>query len=787
MLKHFFLTYYRNIIHNKQQTAINCIGLSVAIAVMILIFLYVNNELTFDKFHKKTDRIFRLTTTIATPGGDNHLAFSNTAFAFILKKQCPEIENIACVDIGGVYHVKYRDRMFREENVRLSTPGIFDLFSYTVLKGNPQALLTEPNTTVLTETLARKLFGNEDPIGKLVSFEDKNYTVTGIVKDLPANTDLTFTALLASPDQGVEDLLDWEGYYVYLLSHKKPAPVFQDKINKITDLTYKPILTGDYKGISVKYTLQPLTGIHFDTSYLGDTPKGNKTNVYAFLCIVLLILIIACINYINLSIARAVIRNKEIMVRKMMGSGKSAIMVQLLGESMATTIISLLISLVFVVQFIPILNALTDRKFNIYSLTDPAAIGVVIGIIIFIGFISAIYPIVYQLKLLKNNDTSLVNTENGFSNISKALVTFQFVLSIVMICAVLMVSRQISFMKSADLGFNRDQILSIDLQLRNDSIQHLEALKQELSDALKTDMIATGGGGTQLGSTGEWMKSLFSVKNANNEDIQFILNMPEIDDNYINLFGIRLLEGRNFSKSFPADYKESVIVNRTYVKTMGWKQPLGQTIFDNAKLKVIGVADDFHFASLHNKIEPLLFRFSDKKPAHLFLKISPNDIGLIRSIWNKFFKDIPFEYRFVDERFEKQYRQDEKQQAIFSYLSVIAIFISCLGLYGLSSFFITRRTKEIGIRKVNGARVTEILVMLNREFIEWVAIAFVIACPIAWYAMDKWLQHFAYKAGQSWWVFAIAGGMTLVIALVTVSWQSFKAATRNPVEALRYE
>jgi putative ABC transport system permease protein len=784
MLKHFFLTYYRNASCNKLQTAINCIGLSVAIAVIISIFLFVHNELTFDRFHKKADRIFRLTTTLTTPGGDNHVAFANTSFAHILKKEFPEVERIACVDIGGSYRVKYGDRVFREENVRLSTPGIFDMFSYSVLKGDPRTFLTEPNTVVLTETLAKKLFDNNDPIGKLVAFEDKNYTVAGIIEDLPANTDLTFTALLASPIHGTEELLDWGDYYVYLLLHKKPTPTFQDKINKVTYLTYRPILTGDYKGISVKHTLQPLTEIHFNTSYMGDTPKGNKTNVYAFSCIVFLILIIACINYINLNIARAVRRNKEIMIRKITGSGKPAIIIQLLGESVMTTIISLLIALFLVLQFIPILNELTGKSFSFYTLTDSSVVAAIISIVFFVGLIAGIYPVVYQFNLLKNKDNLL---KNGFNNLSKALVTFQFVLSIAMICAILIVNKQVNFMKNADLGFNKHQILAINLQFKNDSIQHLEALKQELSNILKTGQIATGGGGTQLGSTGEWLKSINSAKDANNADIQFISNMPEIDDNYINLFGIKLLEGRNFSKIFPTDYNESVIVNRTYVKTMGWKQPLGQTIHDNSKWKVIGVVNDFHFASLHNKIEPLLFRFNDKSPAYLFLKVLPSEVGVVKSVWSKFFKDIPFEYRFVDENFEKQYRQDEKQKAIFRYLSIIAIFISCLGLYGLSSFFITQRIKEIGIRKVNGARVTEILAMLNQVFIKWVAIAFVIACPIVWYAMNKWLQNFAYKTELSWWVFAAGGGIAFVIALLTVSWQSWRAATRNPVEALRYE
>jgi putative ABC transport system permease protein len=787
MYKHFLITYYRNANSNKLHTTINYLGLSIAIAVVILIVLYVHNELTFDRFQTNRDRIFRITTTLTTPGGDNKIAITNTAFAFILKNQCPEIENIACIDIGGKYYVKYKDRTFHEENIRLATSGIFKLFSYQVLKGNLKTMLIEPNTTVLTESLSKKIFANEDPYGKTIQFNDRNYTVTGVIKDLPSNTDIKFSAILSSPVNGTENLLNWDDYYAYLLVNNKSTSILQNKVNKITDQTYKPLLIGDYQGISIKHNLQPLSDIHFNTNFLGDNPKGNKTNVYAFSLVAFLILVIASINYINLNIARAVTRSKEIMIRKISGSGKLTIIIQLIGESVITTIISLIISIFLVLLLIPVLNELTNKDFSAYTLTNLTIFLVVLSIVFIIGFIAAIYPVVYQLNLLKNKDNPRNKVKNGFNNISKTLVIFQFVLSIVMICTIIIVSKQIEFMKDTDLGFNKNQILAINLNFKNDSIRSLDALKQELVNNLKIDKIATGGNGTQLGSTGQWLKSINSQKNANNEDIQFISNMPVIDDNYLNLFEIKLIEGRNFSKNFSTDYDESVIVNKTYVKTVGWKNPIGQHISDNPKLKVIGVVNDFHFASLHNKIEPLLFRFNDKNPALLFLKISPNAITQVKSIWDKLFKDIPFEYKFVDENFDKQYRQDENQKAIFRYLSIVAILISCLGLYGLSSFFITQHTKEIGIRKVNGARITEVMAMLNKDFIQWVAIAFIIACPISWYAMHKWLESFAYKTTLSWWIFAAAGVIALVIALVTVSWQSYRAATRNPVESLRYE
>jgi len=784
VFKHFLLTYYRNAVANKLQTGINYIGLSISVALIVLILLYVNSELTFDRFHTKADYIYRMTTKIITPGGENNLAFSNTAFAYILKKECPEIENIACIDVGGVYHVKYENRVFRESNVRLSTSGIFDLFSYQFLKGNPETQLREPYTTVLTEALAKKLFDNLDPIGKIIAFEDKNYTVTGVIKDLPSNTDLKITALLASPVNGTEELIDWEDYFVYLLVNKNANSSLQKKINEITNKTYEPLLTGDYKGISIRYNLQPLKQTHFDTSYLGDNPKGNKVNVYAFSIIALLILLIACINYINLNIARAVTRNKEMSIRKITGSGKWHLITQLLGESVITTILSLVIALFIVMLLFPAFNYLTYKDFNYYALAHPSIVLALVIIIFLIGFISGIYPAVYQFKLLKAKNAP---KNKGFSSLSRALVIFQFVISIALICIILIFNKQLRFMKNTPLGFDQNQIIAINLGFKNVNSSNLFHLKQELMSNPKVDKIATGGGGTQLGSTGEWIKSLYSTKTANGQDVQFVLNMPEIDDKYLKLFDIKLSLGRNFSKEFPADYKESAIVNSAYVKAMGWKQPIGQTIFEKTNLRIIGVVNDFHFASLHNKIEPLAFRFNDTTAANLFIKLVPADINIVQAIWTKNLKDVPFEYQFVDKNFEKQYIQEEKQQSIIRSLSIVALLISCLGLYGLSSFFIARRTKEIGTRKVNGARIAEVMTMLNKDFIKWVTIAFVIACPIAYYAMHKWLQNFAYKTELSWWMFALAGLTAVAVALLTVSCQSYKAATKKPVKSLRYE
>ena len=786
MFKHFLFTYCRNIIVNKHHAIVNYLGLSLAMAVILLIFLFVKSELTYDKFHAKSERIYRLTTTLSTPGGDYHVAFANTAFAYKLRDELGEIENIACISKSVSYQVKHGDQIFRENDVRFSTPEAFRLFSYKIINGSPGKILTEPNTVVLTETLSRKLFNKKDPIGEPVSFNEMVCTVVGVIKDLPDNTDLKFTALLASPVNGSEDVMAWNDYFSYVLVKEKNPPGLQGKIDRIAESTYKPLFAKSNQKLSRTYKIQPLAQVHFDTSYLADTPKGSKTTAYIFLCIACLILIIACINYINLNLAKAVTRCKEFTIRKITGAGKINIIAQLLAESVMNTFISLLLSIFIVWAFLPEFNKLANTNFDKQIFTSVSAILAALLIVFVIGVVSGLYPAAYLFRFVKSAADPKNNLKMGFSRISKGLVTFQFVLSIAMICVIIGVNKQIKHMQNFDLGFNKEQILAIDLNAIKNSSGNLNPLKQELSANF---LVSTGGGGTQLGSSGEgaWMRPLYATKNEDGQDVEFILNMPEVDDNYLKLFGIELREGRNFSRDRIADYDESIIINEAYAKIMAWDDPLDKKMFADSKLRVVGVVPDFHFASLHNKVEPLAFRFKDKNPSFLFVKTPPAQVDYIKTVWRKYFKDALFEYQFVDANFEKQYQKDEKQKAIFGYLSFIAIFISCLGLFGLSSFFITRRIKEIGIRKVNGAKISEVLFMLNKDFVKWVVIAFVIAMPIAWYAMNKWLENFAYKTELSWWIFALAGFMAFGIALLTVSWQSWKAATRNPVEALRYE
>lgn len=783
MLRHFLLTYFRNTGANKRTTIVNFLGLSMAISVILLISMYVKSEFTFDNFHKKSDRIFRLTTTLTTPGGEYKVAFANTAFAYKLLNNLPEVEDVACISESNSFLLKYENQALRESNIRFSTPGIFRLFNYSVIMGDPEKMLSEPNTVVLTKTLSDKLFGKKDPIGEVVQFNDMTFIVTGVIGDLPGNTDLKFNALLSTTVNGSEDITAWNDYYSFILVNENHAEEIQEKIEMIAESVYKPIFERENQNLSRTYKMQPLTKIHFDTSYLADTPKGNKTTVYIFLCISFLILVLAYINYVNLNLAQALKRYREFRIRKILGLGRNGMMLQIFGESVLTAFLSFIMALVIVVYILPVFNRLADTDFDAGFLIDLPLMAIMVAVIFLLGVISGIYPVTNLFRIVNSHGSNMNNLKNGIGRITRGLVAFQFVISISMICVIIGVNKQINHMQSSDLGFDNDHILAINLNSTNGASTNILPFKQELSTSF---MVGSGGSGTNLGSSEEWMKPLYEVINENGQEVKFILNMPEVDDNYLKLFNIQLIEGRNFSKDH-SDHNGSIIINEAYARIMDWKEPLDKKMSENSDSRVIGVVKDFHFESLHNQIEPLAFRFNESNPAYLFVKASPDQLDYIRSVWRKYFKDVPFEYEYVDDILNRQYDKDEKQKRIFGYLSFFAMIISCLGLYGLSSVFITRRIKEIGIRKINGARTSEILKMINSDFLLLVTIAFFVACPVAWIAMHKWLENFAYKTDLSWWIFVFAGILALGISLLTVSLQSWNTATRNPVEALRYE
>lgn len=765
---------------NKLDFFLNLIGLSIAMLVFISISIYVNDELSYDKYHRNADQIYRITTSFTSPNGQQtNMALANTAFGHILKNSCPEVEDIVCVDIGGDYNIKYADYEFKHINIRRATPSIFEVFSYPVIEGSVKEFLKSPKTIVLTESLSKTIFRESPPLGKVITINKENYTVNGIIKDLPGNTDLQFSALIYSVINGTEELVDWEGYFVYCKLNSDNITEFTTKLNKLTEEEYGSLLE-QMGGIKLNHYLQPLQSIHFDNTLLADTPKGNKKMVYLFLVIAFLILIIAAINYINLNIAQLKRRQKELSIRKIIGCSRRGILIQVLSESFFNFILAALLALSFSLLLLPIINELFNKQFTNNSIIQQF----VPLLLIFsaTGILAGIYP---AYKISKSESSE----KTAFSGLGKLLVTFQNSISIIMIAAVLLLGKQVHFMKGHDLGLgiNKNQIVAIKLPFDAENFPEIETIRQEFSSLVEIESLAFGGRGTNLGASDNWNRAIIVAEAEEGNDVQFVSNQPRIGKNYVDLFGLKIIDGRLFDPTSEYDRKWGVIVNSTYVKTMGWKEPLGKSIFEDTEHKVIGVIEDFHFDALYNPIEPLMFQLLENNPSFLFVSVEPKNLKLIKNHWEITFKDVPFEYSFINQHFDDLYQKSEKEVIIFSYLTIIAILISCMGLYGLISHFIINKTKEIGIRKVNGAKVFEILLLLNKDFIVWVIIAFIIATPVAYYSLNKLLENFAYKTELSWWIFALAGVLVLGIALLTVSWQSWRAATRNPVEALRYE
>ena len=763
---------------NKLDFFLNMAGLSVAMLIFIFVSLYVKNEVTYDNYHAGANRIFRLTTSLISPSGQNtYMALANPPFSQILKDQCPEIEGFVCVETEGGRTLKFGETEFDNISVRKATPSIFKVFSYPAVIGNSTGFLKSPNTIVLTEKLSKSIFGDLSPMGQKITIDKKDYEVTGVIKDLPTNTDLQFSALIPSEFDGTGELVDWGDYYVYLKTTSPDISVLKNKIDQLTAEKYSDLhkILGDFQLV---HNLQPLQSIHFDNSLLADTPKGNKTTVYAFSVIALLVLVIAGINYTNLTLAQLDKREQEFSIRKTIGCGKWWIYYHVVCESVLNVFLAALMSIGLATVLYPVFNHLFEKDFDLITVLKMAVS--VLGVFVLFGVVTGLYPAFKTTK-------SVSLKKSGFGLFGKSLVTFQNAVAIVMIAGLMMIWSQIQFMKNAELGFDKDQLVVITIPPEPENFPGKEVVRQELSSLPEVKSLAFGGGGTNMGTTGNWMKAIMASKDDQGNDVQFVLNQPQIDENYIDLLGIEMLEGRNFSDSNSADEDKSVIINETYARMMGWDEPLGKILDETPPQKIIGVVKDFHFNALNNPIEPLKFTMLEEQPAYLFIKTEPQNIKAIQKKWASIYPDEPFAFQFMDEHMADLYRQDEKEMTIFSWMTLVAVLISSLGLYGLASHFIINRTKEIGIRKVNGANVREVISLLNKGFIQWVIIAFVLATPVSYVIMQKWLQNFAYKTTLSWWIFALSGLLALGIALLTVSWQSWRAATRNPVEALRYE
>ena len=787
MFKNYLKIALRNLKKHKAYFFINITGLAIGMACCILILLWVQDELSYDRFHENSDRICRVVEEQLYAGGEIFpVAVTPGPLAAALKQDYLEILNSVRIIDSDRLLIKHGDNKFYEKSVILADPSIFEIFSFPFIKGNSQTALNQLTSIVITERMAEKYFGDKDPIGKSIIVENQfDLKVTGVIKNIPHNSHLQFDFIvpfLILKMMG-RQLDNWgsNSYYTYIQIDENAK--IKDLNNKISGI----IKEHRERSVTTIY-LQPITNIHLHSNFTADIGgHGNIKYVYIFTIIAVFVLIIACINFINLTTARSGNRAKEVGMRKVAGAHKRDIIKQFLGESILLSFLALFLALAIVFLLLPIFNQISGKEL-IIDFTGNAVIPIgLIATALLTGIISGAYPSFF-LSSFQPVKTLKGNLKSGSKSpiFRKALVIVQFSLSIFLIISTIIINRQLNFIAKKKLGFNKEQLIY--QSYTKDTAKTYKTLKNEL---LKNHNI--------LGVTIAEQLPTYIGKSSSgvhwpghNPDDKFLMHHSDVALDYFETFKMQMAAGRTFSKNFPSD-SSAFIINEKALDIMKLESPIEtQITFRGITGPVVGVVKNFHFKSLNHEIEPLFITLSNSmRFSYLVIRVSDNDIrkniDFIKSQWEKINQDTPFACQFLDERFDNLYRAEQRMSTLFNYFTALAVFIACLGLLGLASFMAEQRTKEIGIRKVLGASDTSIIMLLSREFIILVSISNLIAWPLAYYFMNKWLQSYAYHAKINLIIFIISAVAAILIALLTVSYQAYKAATLNPVNSIKYE
>lgn len=807
MIRNYFKIAFRNLLKHKFISAINLFGLTVGLACCLLILTYILNEISFDKYNDKADRIYRVTRSWFGPSGDVSLNLGAVAppFGPLLKNDFPDIEKVTRLLPDGTSTFKYEDKIFNENNGMYADENVFSFFNIKVLRGNPAKALSDPFSIMLTPDVAKKYFGNEDPINKVIRLDKQfQFKVTGIFEKLPSNSHwhadhlLSFSTLKDTAIYGERNLQTNFGnnsFYTYLLlpenyntkSMEAQFPAFIDKVMPMDNNGKQKTSAG------TALALQKLTDIHLNSHLDSELEQnGDMKRVYIFSVIALFILLIACINYMNLSTARSALRAREIGVRKVVGAQKRELIAQFLFESVLLTWVALILALVLARLAMPALDALSGQELSLSMLLKWQVLVPLTLVPFIVGILSGIYPALFMssfkpIQVLKGL------FKVGSANISfrKVLVVTQFSISIILIISTAIVFKQLKYMQEKNLGYNKNYMITMRSNpLLNDSFESFRndlLQNPAIKEAARSSRIPSGRLLDSRDASAAVGDSMMPVTTT-------IKNLA-VDADFIPAYGIKMAAGRNFSRAYTND-TGSFILNEASLASLGIKNPhdiIGRPFrYGNINGEVIGVMKDIHFESLHQKIVPLvLFHPAVPNYGRLSIKLTGQNISssvaYIEQIWKKYLPEVPFQYTFLDENFGKLYEAELKQGTIFTVFAAIAIFIACLGLFGLSAFAITQRVKEIGIRKVLGASIGSIVALLSKDFLKLVLVAAIIAFPVAYYAMQQWLEDFAYRINIPWWVFIVAAILSAVIAFVTISFQATKAAISNPVKSLRSE
>jgi len=794
MMRFFSKLAWRNLMKDKLFSLINILGLSIGIAVCMMIFLFISNEFSVDRFHKNGDRIYRVTRGFTNNGKASTVSYLSWPYApALLNDFKGEIVKAVRVNPNDDL-IKANNKSFHEMRVLDVDSGFFSLFSFPLLRGNAATALKDPNDVVLTETTAKKYFATiDDAMGKTILM-DKTLPlkITGIAKDVPSNSHLTFDVVMPlQTPKNTPTTSQWisNGLYTYVLLDKNASA--QNIQRRLPQFINKYMADAAIKyGYKPTLSLVPLKDVYFENITFdgNDITHGDKTVVYIFISIAAFILLIACINFMNLSTIRAVDRSKEVGLRKVLGALRNNLIGQFIGESVLITAISCLVAIGLLLLAMPWYNQLLGYTLTV-SWSSWPIYAFLAGVILVVGFLAGSYPAFFlsafsPIQALKGK----LKLGKGGAAFRHALVVVQFSISILLIVGTSIITRQMSYVKNKQLGYDKEQTLLVRID-NNDIYNHMQAFKTDLqnSGAVKSVSLMSGEPGGFFDTQSFNVEGHNDIWNANTEYADF---------QYVQTFGLKIIAGRDFSPQFPSDTLQSVLLNHTAAAKLGWtpEQAVGKwiknTFRDSLRRHVVGVVEDFNFLSLKQNMAPLVISPAPDRRV-IVIKLQAGNVQAgIAAAKDEYMKQAgayPFEYRFLDQQFNDLYQTDLRQQTILTVFAGLAIFVACLGLFGLASFAATKRFKEIGVRKVLGSSVQGIVVLLSRDLLKPVLIATIIALPLGYYAMDKWLQGFAYKTTLSWWIFALAALLTFSIALITVSIKAVNAALANPVKSLRAE
>lgn len=790
MLKNYFITSVRSLMRSTGFSIINILGLAVGLSIFSLISFYVYHEMSFDRYHKNADRIYRVVENLRT---ENELLFQSVSSPPMgprLLKDFPEIENYVRFQRWNLL-AQRNDISSYEPDSYIADSTVFDVFSFKLIHGDKSTALREPYSIVLTGSMAKRYFGDEDPVGQTIKMDYDNYKVTGVMEDVPENSHFVFTNLISfstwstNNKQAEEGEWYWNGFHTYLLL--RDAQAAENVRTKMKDFIDRNIEKGGmyYEDLP----LQKLSSIYMTAPRSWENgARGSINNIYILSIIAVFILLIACFNYINLATARASRRLKEVGLRKSLGAMRRMLVAQFLGESIIVTVLAGLLASFFIWAALPSFRTLVDSPLSISMLPNTwLIIGAAALVIVLIGILAGAYPALiisgfHPLQVFRPSTKGLYSHQN----FRKVLVGIQFMISIILVAGTLLVRDQMNMVQSQDLGFDKNSLIVVRTNGDTSIVRHLDAFKNELRQV--PGVISITGTSTVPGQS---TSNLYTqIEMADGKLSPTNINYYFVDHDFLSAYDIKLLAGRDFLREVKADDTTAFLINETAVKDFGWtpEEAIGKKIQRRYACRIIGVIKDFHYQSLHSKVEPVLITMTSYV-GRLSIRINSEDVPAtierVKKKWSELVPHLPFDYSFLDVSFDRQYKADQQLEKTAGVFTSVAIFIGCLGLLGLTSFAVERRTKEIGIRKVLGASVASVIMLIAREFILLIAIAFVVATPVTWYLIREWEQNFTLQAAINPLRFVMAAAAVLAFAWATISFLSFKAATANPARALR--